>query len=99
MIREDTLAGLFVPVEMLLVGAPDGGTTLTYVSNLLAKVLDAPAVLRAGVELLLTLSGSLLEIKGYPNGLVSKADDLALLKVEKNTGKNWESPAATCHPQ
>jgi hypothetical protein len=41
MIRDDTLAGLFVPVEMLLVGAPDGGTTLTYVSNLLAEVLDA----------------------------------------------------------
>jgi hypothetical protein len=49
-------------------------------SNLLAQVLDAHGSPRAGVELLLTLSGSLLEIKGYPNGLVSEADDLALLK-------------------
>ena len=38
MIREDLLAGLFVPVEMLVVDAPDGGSKLTYVqpSSLIA---------------------------------------------------------------
>jgi hypothetical protein len=48
MIREDISAGLFVPVEMLLVGAPDGGTTLTYVqpSSLIA-IDDDNSVLRA----------------------------------------------------
>jgi uncharacterized protein (DUF302 family) len=53
MIREDTSAGLFVPVEMLLVGAPDGGTTLTYVqpSSLIA-IDDDNSVFRAAAEAL-----------------------------------------------
>ncbi len=50
MLREDMSAGLFVPVEMLLIDAPEGGTTLTYVqpSSLIAvngknETLDAAA--------------------------------------------------------
>ena len=53
MIREDISAGLFVPVELLLVDAPDGGTTLTYVqpSTLIAIDQDNSA-LRTAAEAL-----------------------------------------------
>jgi hypothetical protein len=53
MIREDISAGLFVPVELLLVDAPDGGTTLTYVqpSSLIAIDHDNSA-LRTAAEAL-----------------------------------------------
>jgi uncharacterized protein (DUF302 family) len=53
MIREDISAGLFVPVELLLVDAPDGGTALTYVqpSSLIAIDHDS-AALRTAAEAL-----------------------------------------------
>jgi uncharacterized protein (DUF302 family) len=53
MIREEISAGLFVPVELLLVDAPDGGTTLTYVqpSSLIAIDHDNSA-LRTAAEAL-----------------------------------------------
>ncbi|MDH6229768.1 uncharacterized protein (DUF302 family) [Mesorhizobium soli] len=53
MIREDISAGLFVPVEMLVVDAPDGGTTLTYVqpSSLIAIDRENSA-LRSAAEAL-----------------------------------------------
>jgi uncharacterized protein (DUF302 family) len=53
MIREDISAGLFVPVELLLVDAPDGGTTLTYVqpSSLIA-IDDNNSALRTAAEAL-----------------------------------------------
>jgi uncharacterized protein (DUF302 family) len=53
MIREDISAGLFVPVELLLVDAPDGGAALTYVqpSSLIAIDHDSSA-LRTAAEAL-----------------------------------------------
>jgi uncharacterized protein (DUF302 family) len=53
MIREDITAGLFVPVELLLVDAPDGGTTLIYLqpSSLVAIDHDSFA-LRTAAEAL-----------------------------------------------
>jgi hypothetical protein len=53
MIREDISAGLFVPVELLLVDAPDGGTTLTYVqpSSLIAIDHDNSALRTAAKAL------------------------------------------------
>ena len=53
MIREDISAGLFVPVELLLVDAPDGGTALTYIqpSTLIAIDHDN-AALRTAAEAL-----------------------------------------------
>ena len=53
MIREDISAGLFVPVELLLVDAPDRSTTLKYVqpSSLIAINHDNSA-LRTAAEAL-----------------------------------------------
>ncbi|PSJ58584.1 DUF302 domain-containing protein [Pseudaminobacter soli (ex Li et al. 2025)] len=53
MIREDISAGLFVPVEMLVLDTPDGGTTLSYVqpSSLIAMDRENSA-LRTAAEAL-----------------------------------------------
>jgi uncharacterized protein (DUF302 family) len=56
MLKHDTSAGLYIPVELLLEEKEDGGTDLIYItpSNLIANesVEGKPAELRKAAEIL-----------------------------------------------
>lgn len=52
MIRHDVTAGLFAPVELLILDEPDGGTSLTYVKpSSLMVIEDNPELYSAAQQL------------------------------------------------
>jgi uncharacterized protein (DUF302 family) len=52
MIRPDPVAGLFVPLELLLAESPQGGSVITYVLPSSQMVVDGNAALRAAATAL-----------------------------------------------
>jgi len=65
MLRHDVTAGLFAPVELLLVGEGEGGSSLIYVKpSSLMVVEDSPELLSAATELDAKLAALAVKVTG-----------------------------------
>ncbi|WP_046316558.1 DUF302 domain-containing protein [Mycobacterium sp. UM_Kg1] len=65
MLRHDVTAGLFAPVELLLVGEEDGRSSLTYVKPSTLMVVEPnPALLAAAEELDTKLAALAMKVSG-----------------------------------